>query len=174
MRTGIQSHRLGLNPENLHQILTLCRASSIGRLSIVNRMNKTQRTFKQLAAGTAAVILTFGAAAAAVAVNLGTASADQGSKVGNLPAAQPVSSATPLETAAAPVVPSTIYVDVTVPYDVILPPQGPASSGTGVTPSATEYEEEYEYEDEEEEYEEEHEDEDEHEEDHEEGREDDD
>jgi hypothetical protein len=83
-----------------------------------------------------------------------------------------VSSATPLETAAAPVVPSTIYVDVTVPYDVILPPQGPASSGTGVTPSATEYEEEYE--DEEEEYEEEHEDEDEHEEDHEEGREDDD
>ena len=84
-------------------------------------MSKTPRTFKQLAAGTAAIVLTFAAAGAAVAVNLGTSSSGQGSKVGNLPAAQPISAAG-ASSNTVPVVPSTIYVDVTVPYDVPTPP----------------------------------------------------
>jgi hypothetical protein len=163
-------------------------------------MNKTPRTFKQLATGLAAIVLTFTAAGAAVAVNLGTASSGEGSKVGNLPAAQPISAAT-ASSSTDPVVPSTIYVDVTVPYDVVVPPQGraaspagssassggstnstsaarsgdtasaSASSGTAGAPSATGYEDEYE-EEHEDEYEEEHEDE--YEDEHEEGREDDD
>ena len=134
MRTGIQSHTLGLKPQNLHQILTLYRASPKGRLSRVIYMNKTPRTFKQLAAGTAAIVLTFAAAGAAVAVNLGTSSSGEVSKVGNLPAAQPISAAT-ASSSTVPVVPSTIYVDVTVPYDVVVP--SPAASASPSARSAS-------------------------------------
>jgi len=114
-------------------------------------MSKTPRTFKQLAAGTAAILLTFAAAGAAVAVNLGTTSSGQSSKVGNLPSAQPVGAAV-APSSTDPVVPSTIYVDVTVPYDVPTPPPTPPASsrssasqrssaptGSSVSPPGDEY-----------------------------------
>jgi cytoskeletal protein RodZ len=63
---------------------------------------------RQLLAGTAAAVLTFGSAAAAIALNVGASSGQDTSPAGKLAATESV-------VTAPPVTPSTIYVDVTVP-----------------------------------------------------------
>jgi len=83
---------------------------------------------RQLIAGTAAAVLTFGSAAAAIALNVGAASTNDSSPAGKLIATESLAPA-PAAT------PSTIYVDVTVPD---LPPgsapvtdAGSSTSGNG-------------------------------------------
>ena len=80
---------------------------------------------RQLLAGTAAAVLTFGSAAAAIALNVGASSGQDTSPAGKLAATESVAT-------APPVTPSTIYVDVTVPD---LPPGSVPVTDSGSTGS---------------------------------------
>jgi hypothetical protein len=95
-------------------------------------MNTTSLPTRKLAAGVAAVVLTFAAAGAAVAVNLGSNSGVD-TPAGKLTATESVS-----DTTAAPAAtPSTIYVDVTVPVPAAATPAPAAGQGAESQPAVT-------------------------------------